>query len=164
MLNALEILACEYSSKELKKLNLVVFGEDSSSHKISKYKFPIHFVGKIHKDKMLRYLYSTADLFVIPSRQDNLPQTAIEAHACGIPVVGFRTGGLVDIVDENVTGLLAKPFEAESLAKSIKYLLKDKNRLQKMGTEARKRAEKLWSEDIIYRKYLDLYKNIFKKA
>ena len=160
LLNALEILACEFSSKELKKLNFVVFGQDPPIHKSSKYKFPIHFVGKIDNDEMLRYLYSTADLFVIPSRQDNLPQTAIESHACGIPVVGFQTGGLIDIIDENITGLLAKPFEAKSLAKSIKYLLKDKNRLQNMAIEARKRAERLWSEDVIYRKYLDIYKNI----
>ncbi len=160
LLNAFDILMQEYSDKNLINVNLVVFGQDSSTQLNTKYKFPIHFVGKIDQDKMLRYLYSTADLFVIPSRQENLPQTAIEAHACGTAVVGFKTGGLIDIIENNVTGLLAKPFEAKSLAKSINSILKDKKRLKEMGSAARKRAERLWSEDIIYSKYLDLYRKI----
>ena len=160
LLNALDILIQEYSNKNLIDINLVVFGQDSSTQLNTKYKFPIHFVGKIDQDKMLRYLYSTADLFVIPSRQDNLPQTAIEAHACGTAVVGFETGGLIDIIENNVTGLLAKPFEAKSLATSINSIIKDKKRLKEMGSAARKRAERLWSEDIIYSKYLDLYRKI----
>ena len=75
-------------------------------------------------------------------------------------MVGFKTGGLIDIIENNVTGLLAKPFEAKSLAKSINSILKDKKRLKEMGSAARKRAERLWSEDIIYSKYLDLYRKI----
>ena len=50
-------------------------------------------------------------MFVIPSRQDNLPNTGLEAHACGTPVVAFATGGLVDIVDPQITGALAQPFD-----------------------------------------------------
>ena len=51
--------------------------------------------------------YSAADAFVIPSLQDNLPNTGLEAHACGTPVIAFNACGLPDIVDDRVTGALA---------------------------------------------------------
>jgi len=49
--------------------------------------FPIHCSGHLHDDLSLRLLYAAADVFVIPSRQDNLPNTSLEAHACCTPVV-----------------------------------------------------------------------------
>ena len=58
---------------------------------------------------------------VVPSRQDNLPNTAVEAHACGTPVVAFRTGGLPDIVEHQRTGYLAQPFHTQDLAAGISW-------------------------------------------
>ena len=62
----------------------------------------------------LRLAYSAADVMVVPSRLDNLPNTATEAMACGTPVVAFRTGGLPEIVNDGITGLLADAFEPEA--------------------------------------------------
>ena len=90
-------------------------------------------------------LHSGADSFVIPSRQDNLPNTGLEAHACGTPVVAFNTGGLPNIVDDRVTGFLAKPFESASLAEAIRWVLEDSQRLKQLGVAARSRAERLWN-------------------
>jgi hypothetical protein len=67
-------------------------------------------------------------VFVIPSRQDNLPNTGLEAHACGTPVVAFAAGGLVDIVDHHITGVLAEPFDPLSLAAAIRWVLEDPQR------------------------------------
>lgn len=77
---------------------------------------------------------------MIPSRQDNLPNTGLEAHACGTPVVAFNTGGLPDIVDDRVTGALADPFEPASLAASISWVFEHLQRLQQLGAAARSRA------------------------
>jgi glycosyltransferase involved in cell wall biosynthesis len=85
--------------------------------------FPIHYTGHLHDDLSLRALYSTADVMVIPSRQDNLPNTGVEAHACGTPVVAFDIGGLPDIVEHQKTGYLAKAFDTEDLAKGILRVL-----------------------------------------
>ena len=160
LLKALDILFVESDENTFSKLKLVIFGQDHSNEIANKYKFPIHFVGKINEDKILRYLYSSADLYVLPSRQDNFPQTATEAHACGTPIVGFASGGLLDIVDENITGCLAKPFDPKSLAEKINTILKDKVALKKMGKAARKKALLEWSDKTIYSKYQQIYKDI----
>ena len=82
-------------------------------------------------------------MFVIPSRQDNLPNTGLEAHACGTPVVAFAAGGLVDIVDHHITGVLAEPFDPLSLAAAIRWVLEDPQRCRQLGAAARQRAEQL---------------------
>ena len=97
---------------------------------------------------------------MLPSRQDNLPNTGLEAHACGTPVVAFKTGGLPDIVDDRVTGALAEPFEPASLAACIRWVLEDEQRLQQLGSAARARAERLWAP----RRIAGLYEKVYLSA
>jgi glycosyltransferase involved in cell wall biosynthesis len=93
----------------------------------------------------------------VPSRQDNFPNTAIEAHACGTPVVAFRTGGLSDIVEHKRTGYLAYPFEPSSLAEGISWVL-DRMSLKPLpGKCSRERAIQLWNQEKISRLYHDVY-------
>jgi glycosyltransferase involved in cell wall biosynthesis len=86
-------------------------------------------------------VYSAADLFVIPSLIDNLPNTAIEAICCGTPVVGFNTGGIPDIIEHGVNGLLANEFNAESLAIQIGAALKDLHSFDSDKVSARAREK-----------------------
>ena len=104
--------------------------------------FPVHFTGHLHDDLSLRAYYSAADLFVIPSRQDNLPNTGVEAHACGTPVVAFNTCGLPDIVDNRITGEGA--FDA-LFASSLEWALEDPHRLTQLGVSAHACREALES-------------------
>jgi glycosyltransferase involved in cell wall biosynthesis len=60
---------------------------------------------------------------VVPSRLDNLPQSASEALACGTPVVAFRQGGMEDLVEHRVSGWLAEPFNPQQLATGIAWCL-----------------------------------------
>jgi glycosyltransferase involved in cell wall biosynthesis len=103
-------------------LELVVFGQRAPQSPPD-LGFPIHYTGHFHDDLSLRALYSAADVMVIPSRQDNLPNTGVEAHACGTPVVAFDIGGLPDIVEHQKTGYLAKAFDTEDLARGILWVL-----------------------------------------
>ena len=107
---------------EIPGLELVVFGQLAPRNPPD-LGFPIHYTGYLHDDLSLRALYSAADALVVPSRQDNLPNTAVEAQACGTPVVAFNIGGLPDIVEHQRTGYLAKAFETEDLAAGIRWVL-----------------------------------------
>lgn len=70
-------------------------------------------------------IYNSANIVAVPSRQDNMPLTAMEAQACGTPVVAFATGGLHDIIEHATTGYLAQPFSTDDLAYGIITALKD---------------------------------------
>ncbi len=136
-------------------LELVVFGQHAPRSPPS-LGFPIHYTGHLHDDLSLRALYSAADVMVIPSRQDNLPNTGVEAHACGTPVVAFDTGGLPDIVEHQRTGYLAKAFETEDLAQGIAWVLAQSATGQ-LGQQARERAVGRFSERVVVQGYLPLY-------
>jgi len=159
LIEALQRLNMEEPGSTLENLELMVFGQ-CQPDKPSGLGFPIHYSGHINDDLTLRILYSAADVFVIPSRQDNLPGTGIEAQACGTPVVAFRTGGLPDLVEDRVTGALADPFDPASLAESIRWVLEDKQRRGQLAAAARQRAEKLFEP----RRIAGLYAEVYKQA
>lgn len=121
--------------------------------------FPVHYIVHLHDHVSLRALYSAADVMVIPSRQDNLPTTGLEAHACGTSVVAFNTGGLPDIVDDCVIGALSEPFDPASLASCIHWVLEDEQWRRVMGSAARERAERLWNPTRIAVMYAEVYEN-----
>jgi len=147
----------------LQTLQLVVFGQHAPQSP-TQIGFPVHYIGHLNDDISLCTLYNAADAMVIPSRQDNLPNTGLEAHACGTPVIAFNVGGLPDIVDDGVTGALAEPFEPASLASAIRSVLESPLRLRQLGYAARARAEMLWAPARIAKSYLVIYERAIKFA
>lgn len=86
---------------------------------------PIFNLGIIIDERLMAVAYNAADLFVIPSLIDNLPNTAIEAVCCGTPVVGFATGGIPEIIQHGFNGYLTNEINAESLSQQIGLGLKN---------------------------------------
>jgi len=108
--------------------------------------------------------YRAADVVVVPSRQDNSPQTATEALACGTPVVAFDTTGLPDFVSHEQTGYLAEPADAQDLARGIAWVLADGDRRARLGNEARTLAVARWSPQVVARAHLELYARILAES
>jgi glycosyltransferase involved in cell wall biosynthesis len=156
-------MALKHLNGQLNGLQLVVFGQ--LPPKISEdLGFPVHYMGHLHDDLSLRTLYSAADVMVIPSRQDNLPNTGVEALSCGTSVVAFEVCGLPDIVTHQKTGYLAKAFDAEDLAQGIMWLLSDNQRLRDLGVNARKDAVDRFSYPVVAAAYRRVYDNaLFSK-
>jgi len=135
---------------------LVVFGASAQPHS-QDFSFPSYFLGHLHDDVTLALVYSAADVFVAPSTQDNLPNTVIEASACGTPCVGFAVGGLPDLVEHRESGYLARPLEVEDLAHGVQLLLESPSLSAAWGARARARAVADHSLQRQAERYIALY-------
>jgi glycosyltransferase involved in cell wall biosynthesis len=123
----------------------------------------MHF-GFVTDDRLLSLMYSAADLFVIPSRQDNLPNTVLEALACGLPVVGFDVGGIPEMVRPGVTGLLAPSGDVEALGSAIVGLLDDDAGRREMALNCRQVAVEEYPLELQARRYSDLYSAVQRRT
>jgi glycosyltransferase involved in cell wall biosynthesis len=101
-----------------------------------------------------------ADIFVLPSLQEGLPNSLLEAMACGLPVIASKIGGVVDVVEDGKSGILVEPGDISGLASAMVRLLKDNVLRQRLGEEARKRIVEGFSIDRIAEEYIKLYKKI----
>lgn len=141
---------------ELPEVEGVVFGQSEPANP-PRLGLPMHWMGHLNDDATLALLYSAADVMVVPSRQENLPQTGTEAQACGCPVVAFNCTGLPDVVVHGETGYLAAPHDPEDLAKGIRWVLEDRERSAQLRTAARARAARLWAPEVVVPQYLKVY-------
>ena len=80
-------------------------------------------VGRINSEEELTQLYSASDYFLMPSIEEAFGQVTLEALSCGIPVISFPTGGSVDVINNEVNGILAADFTTKSLQNAIKQAL-----------------------------------------
>ena len=108
-------------------------------------------------DIQLRAAYSLASGVFLGSRQENFPQTATEASACGTPVIAFNVGGLPDIVSHGETGFLIEPFQTEKMTRAVENILEDPTLKSRMGEVARKKAQALWSEEVVSAQYREVF-------
>ena len=153
LLKALRILGHE---SEMGDLELVVFGQ-AAPRELKNIEYPINYMGHLHDDVSLSILYSAADVMVVPSRQEAYGQTASEAQACGVPVIAFDNTGLIDIVEQLVTGYVAKSFDVNDLAEGIKWVLSEEVH-QNLSINARKKIVKKSSIKDVAKQYLHIYK------
>jgi len=122
----------------------------------------LKIIDYISDDLSMSHLYSAADLFVIPSLQDNLPNTGLESISCGTPVVAFNVGGLPDFVREEENGRLVAPCDASALRQAILGLLNDPNLLAALGAQCRKIATSEFALEIQANRYAALYASILE--
>jgi glycosyltransferase involved in cell wall biosynthesis len=141
------------------ELELVVFGA-SESPDSPQMGFKTHYMGTLSDDVTLALLYSAADVFIAPSVQDNLPNTVLEATACGTPSVAFNIGGMRDLIEHIKTGYLAQPFSTDDLAEGIMWILEESDRYLSLSHNARQKAEREFSPDVVAKKHINLYHDI----
>jgi len=142
---------------------IVVFGNNDSKDVID-LGLPAKYTGNIKSEHDLISLYSAADVFVAPSLQDNLPNTIMEAMACGTPVVSFNIGGAPDMIEHRTNGYLAKSFDTEDFAKGIYWILEDQDRWQQLSNNARSKIMHTFDISLISNKYLSLYERILTNS
>jgi Glycosyltransferase len=150
--------------KDLKEeMELVFIGEEKEELSAN-FGLKAHFMGYISDTKKLITLYQSIDCYVTPSLQENLPNMIMEAMSCGVPCVGFHTGGIPEMIAHDKTGYVAQYKSSEDLAKGIRLVLK------KSSDKAFKQANRdyvlsNYSEKAVARRYIELYeKNLTRRS
>jgi glycosyltransferase involved in cell wall biosynthesis len=151
--------ALQALGKDSSDMLALVFG-DSSSVEMPDLGMPVISRGIVHDDRTLAAIYSAADVFVAPSMLENLPNTVMEAMACGTPCVAFRQGGVPELVDHEMTGYLAQPYDADDLARGIAWVLEDRGRREELSIRARRKVESQFQQEQVAQQYLNLYAEI----
>ncbi|EMT6576658.1 glycosyltransferase [Providencia rettgeri] len=140
-------------------IECVIFG---SSDKKDNLKLDTHYLGHLNDEYSLALLYNALDMIIVPSRIENLPQVATESLSCGCPVAGFNTAGMPDTIEHMKTGYLAAPYNTEELASGIINILMNNDLRKVMSKNARENALSNWSEDVVTRKYSELFNKLAK--
>jgi glycosyltransferase involved in cell wall biosynthesis len=147
--------------KDIKDVELLIYGQSEPQENLD-IPFKAHWVGPIADDRKLALVNSAADVAVIPSRQEAFGQTVLEAQACGIPVVAFNIGGIPDIVEHNMSGYLARPFDTDDLARGIVKILADDEKRGSMSKRARDTSLRKFSFDKVAIEYKEIYLETLK--
>lgn len=156
---ALKILHTQISNPE--GIELVILGE--SDEELNKtLPFRTHALGRIADVEKIALIYSAADVFTIPSIHENLPNTIMEAMACGTPSVGFKVGGIPEMIEHQQTGFLASYKSAESLAEGINWVLFEANAAT-LANNARKKVLENYSQEVVKDRYLRVYELLLDK-
>ncbi len=143
-------------------VEIVVFGKISQETKNS-IPLTIHSMKFISDVNELIRIYNAADIFVLPSLQDNLPNTVMESMACGTPVVGFHTGGVPEMIKHKHSGFLAEVKNALSLATGIyeTLFLLD---IEEMSKNAREKVLREYAGDVVAKQYFEVYKRLLNDS
>lgn len=149
----------DFLSKAIEKINnknyvLSLVGKT----KLDFNKNVIKYLGYVKSVEKMNLVYSAADAFVIPSLEDNLPNTVIESLLCGTPVIGFPTGGIPEMIDNNKNGFICDNKSSEALTNTITKFLSRKNIFD--SENIRKNAIEKFSLNKQVNKYIELYKKM----
>jgi len=121
----------------------------------------VHWLGNVSD---LRSLLQTSDIFALASVGEAFGLALAEAMACGVPVVGSRNGFLVDVVENERTGLLSTPLDDKAFAEEIERLVRDAARRTEMGRLAVDRARRDFTIDLAVEKTTDIYESPWKEV
>ncbi|HSJ25614.1 MAG TPA: N-acetyl-alpha-D-glucosaminyl L-malate synthase BshA [Longimicrobiales bacterium] len=142
------------------RLLLVGDGPDRvKAHDLAEREGVLDRVLFLGKQNSVAELLSCSDLFLLPSESEAFGLVALEAMACGVPVVATRTGGIPEVVEDGVSGYLAPVGDVETMADAATALLQDADTWQQFSRAARAGAER-FSADSIVAEYESFYSEV----
>ena len=113
-------------------------------------------MGYVNDEQRIVDVYHAADVFVLPSLSENLPNTIMEAMACGVPCVAFKVGGIPEEIDHLKNGYVAAYRDAADLAKGIAWVLQEAD-YESLSEQAVHKVTQCYSQQSVAIKYLDVY-------
>ena len=157
LLEACRLLAAEMEGE----MEIILMGSDATELSALS-PVPVRALGYISGAEKLAEAYSCADLFVIPSLEDNLPNTIMEAMTCGTPCVGFRTGGIPEMIDHEMNGYVAGSRDSVDLARGIAWVLRHPEP-GNLSAACREKVMSAYQESVVAKKYIALYQKLIQE-
>lgn len=146
--------ASQLLAKQGKDIHMLIAGNQAKEMQ-QHLALPSTALGYVKPDDMPA-LYNAADLYVTPSLLENLPNTIMEAMACGTPCVGFDTGGIPEMIDHLKNGYVARYKDAEELEKGIRWALQEEVH-SALSANAREKVVELYAQERVAQEYLKIY-------
>lgn len=123
---------------------------------VGKLALKVNSLGYVNDLQKIRLVYSASDVFVLPSLEDNLPNTIMEALACGIPCVGFSVGGIPEMIEHTINGYVAASKDSTDLASGIHWVLEEAD-YQKLSGAAVEKVQACYSQKSVAERYIEVY-------
>ena len=146
--------------QDIPNLGVIILGghaEELTSHLSTlNYKLSTFPLGYVNDEQRIVDVYNAADVFVLPSLSENLPNTIMEAMACGVPSVAFKVGGIPEEIDHLKNGYVAAYRDAADLAKGIAWVLEEAD-YESLSQQAVHKVSQCYSQQSVAMKYLDVY-------
>lgn len=141
---------------DLKDVAIVVVGK-SQAEDFEGLPFPVKQLGLIQDPAEMARIYAASDVFVIPSLEENLPNTIMESLASGTPVVGFEVGGIPEMIEDGVSGKVTPVKNSRQMAADIAWVLANDARRETLAQNARAKVLRSYTESVVAGRYLGLY-------
>ncbi len=150
--------------KDIEDLSLIIVGDLKPDFvsEIEKH-IPVIFLGTIRDEMKKVLVYCASDFFILPSEQDNLPNTMLESLACGTPVAAFNVGGIPDCVINMKTGVLSELGDYDSLTNGIKIIINDKYLYEETRRNCRKLIIDNFPLQLQASRYYQLYHELYQR-
>ena len=155
---SLNLLAQQYDKT---KIALLIMGK-ADEEILKKLPFQVHYLGNLNKIEEIVQAYSAADVFAMPSLEDNLPNTIMESLACATPVVAFKVGGIPEMIIHQQTGYLADNQDVINLKNGLLWLLNYENK-EKLNQAARQFVLDHYHFELINSAYTTIYQQAITK-
>ena len=141
--------------EDVPHLGVVILG-GHAEEVLGQIPFEAYPLGYVNDEHRIVDIYNAVDVFVLPSLSENLPNTIMEAMACGVPCVGFRVGGIPEEIDHKQNGYVAEYRSAEDLARGIRWILTEAD-YGSLSQHAVQKVAQNYSQQSVALKYLDVY-------
>ena len=141
--------------EDVPHLGVVILG-GHAEEVLGQIPFEAYPLGYVNDEHRIVDIYNAVDVFVLPSLSENLPNTIMEAMACGVPCVGFRVGGIPEEIDHKQNGYVAEYRNAEDLARGIRWILTEAD-YGSLSQHAVQKVAQNYSQQSVALKYLDVY-------
>lgn len=155
----LEAMALLKQSAFSARIRLVLIG-NLGSDVLPEIPFPVTYTGYLKSQAEIITYGQATDLFILPSVEDNLPNTVMEMMSMGVPVVAFNTGGIPDLIDHKLNGYLAFYRSSASLAKGILWTLNDLEKGPRLKKEARLKVISSFEMKMVAGRYMEVYREL----